>query len=67
MAMQGVFGFLASLPKILGYFEQGIGAVVSMANAMHRAAEAREHANAIEYAKITKDTSKLENIFNPKP
>lgn len=67
MAMAGVLGLLASLPKLIGFAESAVGAIVSMAEAMHRAAKAREVANAIEHAKITKDTSKLEEIFNPKP
>jgi hypothetical protein len=66
-AVAGLLGLLAALPKIIGFLEQGIGAIVSMAEAMHRNAAAREMANAIEKAKITKNTQDLEAIFNPRP
>lgn len=66
-AIAGILGLMASLPKIIGFVEQGISALVSMAEAMHRAAAAREMTNAIEKAKITKNTSDLEAIFNPRP
>lgn len=67
MALAGILGLLASLPKIIEYIGQGIGALVSMAEAMHRQAAAREMSNAIEKAKITKSTADMEAIFNPRP
>jgi hypothetical protein len=66
-AIAGILGLLAALPKIIGYVEQVVAAVTKWADAAERSARAKEVANAIEHAKITKDTSHLEDIFNPKP
>lgn len=67
MALAGLLGLLASLPKILGYIESAVVAAQKRAEAEWEKAQAMKAANAIEYAKITKDTSKLEDLFNPRP
>ena len=66
-ALAGLLGLLASLPKLITYVERVVASFEELAKAQHKLAQAQEAANALEYSKITKDTSKLENLFNPKP
>lgn len=63
MALSGLFGLMASLPKILGYVEEALAAFKRLADAQARRALNEEVANRLEYAKLTKDTSKLEEFF----
>lgn len=71
MALSGLFGLMASLPKIFGYVEEMLAAYKRAVAAAERRAANTEVANRLEYARLTKDTSGLEDYFRsggqPKP
>jgi transketolase N-terminal domain/subunit len=68
VSVLGVLGLIFSnLPELIALVKKAIETIQGLATQVERKQRLREMTEAIGHAHASKDTSKIEDIFNPKP